>query len=262
MVDRGDRDRRPRQGRGQDPDGSGGHVPLRPPPGHRRHPDGAASRCSAATRARASSPRSAPASRTSPPATTWCCRSSRPAGSVRRVRPGMRNLCDLGAGLLGGAAVSDGTFRIQAKGQNVFPMTLLGTFSPVHGRAQELGGEDRPVDPVRGGLPGRLRRHHRLRLGGPHRRHPARARTSRSSASAASACRRCRVRSTPARATSSPSTRSSGSATQALKFGATHVYPDIDAAMAGIAEVTARPDGPARSSSPSASSRARTSTTT
>jgi len=27
---------------------------------------------------------------------------------------GMRNLCDLGAGLLGGAAVSDGTYRIQA----------------------------------------------------------------------------------------------------------------------------------------------------
>ncbi len=27
-------------------------------------------------------------------------------------------------------AVSDGTFRIHAKGQNVFPMTLLGTFSP------------------------------------------------------------------------------------------------------------------------------------
>src|SRR5260370_4563219 len=42
----------------------------------------------------------------------------------------MRNLCDLGAGLLNGAAVSDGTFRIQARGQNVFPMTLLGTFSP------------------------------------------------------------------------------------------------------------------------------------
>ena len=33
--------------------------------------------------------------------------------------------------------------------------------------------------------------------------------------------------------------RWSGSATQALKFGATHVYPDIDSALAGIAEVTA-----------------------
>ena len=28
-----------------------------------------------------------PASKTSPRATTWCCRSSRPAASVRRVRP-------------------------------------------------------------------------------------------------------------------------------------------------------------------------------
>jgi S-(hydroxymethyl)glutathione dehydrogenase / alcohol dehydrogenase len=51
-------------------------------------------------------------------------------GSCPSCQAGMRNLCDLGAGLLGGAAVSDGTFRIQAKGQNVFPMTLLGTFSP------------------------------------------------------------------------------------------------------------------------------------
>ena len=31
----------------------------------------------------------------------------------------------------------------------------------------------------------------------------------------------------------------------ALKFGATHAYPDTDAAFAGIAEVTARPDGQA-----------------
>ena len=42
----------------------------------------------------------------------------------------MRNLCDLGAMLLNGTAVSDGTNRIHAKGQPVFPMTLLGTFSP------------------------------------------------------------------------------------------------------------------------------------
>ena len=51
-------------------------------------------------------------------------------GSCPTCQAGMRNLCDLGAGLLNGAAVSDGTFRIQARGQNVFPMTLLGTFSP------------------------------------------------------------------------------------------------------------------------------------
>src|ERR1700759_4582692 len=51
-------------------------------------------------------------------------------GHCPTCQAGMRNLCDLGAGLLNGAAVSDGTFRIQARGQDVFPMTLLGTFSP------------------------------------------------------------------------------------------------------------------------------------
>ncbi len=39
-------------------------------------------------------------------------------------------LCDLGAGLLMGQAISDGTYRIQARGENVIPMCLLGTFSP------------------------------------------------------------------------------------------------------------------------------------
>ena len=51
-------------------------------------------------------------------------------GKCPSCQAGMRNLCDLGAGLLSGASVSDGTFRIQAKGHNVYPMTLLGTFSP------------------------------------------------------------------------------------------------------------------------------------
>ena len=56
------------------------------------------------------------------------------------------------------------------------PDDAAGHLQPLHGGAQELGGEDRPVDPVRGGLPGGLRRDHRLRLGGPQRRHPARRR--------------------------------------------------------------------------------------
>jgi S-(hydroxymethyl)glutathione dehydrogenase / alcohol dehydrogenase len=51
-------------------------------------------------------------------------------GSCPSCQAGMRNLCDLGMHLLNGAAVADGTFRIQAKGQPVYPMTLLGTFSP------------------------------------------------------------------------------------------------------------------------------------
>ncbi|GJF09069.1 alcohol dehydrogenase [Mycolicibacterium cyprinidarum] len=51
-------------------------------------------------------------------------------GECPTCQSGKRNLCDLGAGLLGGVAVSDGTHRVTAKGQPVFPMTLLGTFSP------------------------------------------------------------------------------------------------------------------------------------
>ena len=90
-------------------------------------------------------------------------------GTCPSCQAGMRNLCDLGMYLLTGTAVSDGTHRIHAKGQPVFPMTLLGTFSPVHGGAQEFGGEDRSVDPVRSGLPGGLRRDDGLWVGGPQR---------------------------------------------------------------------------------------------
>ncbi len=43
---------------------------------------------------------------------------------------GQQNLCDLGAHLLGGKAIADGTNRVTAKGQGVSPMCLLGTFSP------------------------------------------------------------------------------------------------------------------------------------
>ncbi|TFV67816.1 UNVERIFIED_ORG: NDMA-dependent alcohol dehydrogenase [Bacillus sp. AZ43] len=43
---------------------------------------------------------------------------------------GMQNLCDLGAFLLGGTAIADGTHRVTARGQGVSPMCLLGTFSP------------------------------------------------------------------------------------------------------------------------------------
>jgi S-(hydroxymethyl)glutathione dehydrogenase / alcohol dehydrogenase len=43
---------------------------------------------------------------------------------------GQSNLCDLGMGLLSGQSISDGSYRIQARGQNVIPMSLLGTFSP------------------------------------------------------------------------------------------------------------------------------------
>ncbi len=43
---------------------------------------------------------------------------------------GHQNLCDFGAALMGGVAISDGTHRITARGQGVAQMCLLGTFSP------------------------------------------------------------------------------------------------------------------------------------
>jgi len=43
---------------------------------------------------------------------------------------GQQNLCDLGASLLAGTSISDGSYRITARGKDVVPMCLLGTFSP------------------------------------------------------------------------------------------------------------------------------------
>ncbi|MEV0355603.1 NDMA-dependent alcohol dehydrogenase [Nocardia sp. NPDC050697] len=51
-------------------------------------------------------------------------------GRCPSCRAGRTNLCDLGAGLLAGASVSDGSFRVRARGQDVYPMSLLGTFAP------------------------------------------------------------------------------------------------------------------------------------
>ncbi len=43
---------------------------------------------------------------------------------------GYRSLCDRGALLLGGKAIADGTSRVHAGGREVSPMNLLGTFAP------------------------------------------------------------------------------------------------------------------------------------
>ncbi len=51
-------------------------------------------------------------------------------GTCRPCQTGLRNLCDLGMGLLSGQSVSDGSFRVTARGRNVIPMSLLGTFAP------------------------------------------------------------------------------------------------------------------------------------
>lgn len=51
-------------------------------------------------------------------------------GKCLSCQAGLRNLCDLGANLLNGVAVADGTHRIHTQGHPVYPMTLLGTFCP------------------------------------------------------------------------------------------------------------------------------------
>ena len=62
---------------------------------------------------------------------------------------GHQNLCDLGAGLLTGEAISDGTFRVQSRGQDIIQMCLLGTFSPyitVHQASVVKIDPDIPLD--------------------------------------------------------------------------------------------------------------------
>ncbi|WP_395309883.1 NDMA-dependent alcohol dehydrogenase [Mycobacterium sp. AMU20-3851] len=160
-------------------------------------------------------------------------------GECPSCQAGLRNLCDLGAGLLAGVAVSDGTHRIHtASGDPVFPMTLLGTFSPymvVHkssvvkidesipfevaclvgcgvttgyGSAVRSGdirpGEDVAIVGIGGVGMGALQ-------------------------GAVNAGARNIFAIDPIE----------WKRDQALKFGATHVYPDIESAMGGIAEVTA-----------------------
>lgn len=158
-------------------------------------------------------------------------------GKCPSCQAGMRNLCNLGAGLLAGESVTDGSFRIQARGQNVYPMTLLGTFSPymvVHrssvvkidpsvpfevaclvgcGVTTGYGSAVRTAD-VRPGDDVAI-----VGLGGV---------GMAALQGAVSAGARYVFAVEPVE----------WKRDQALKFGATHVYPDINAALMGIAEVT------------------------
>lgn len=158
-------------------------------------------------------------------------------GKCPSCQAGMRNLCDLGAGLLAGESVTDGSFRIQVRGQNVYPMTLLGTFSPymvVHrssvvkidpsvpfevaclvgcGVTTGYGSAVRTAD-VRPGDDVAI-----VGLGGV---------GMAALQGAVSAGARYVFAVEPVE----------WKRDQALKFGATHVYPDINAALMGIAEVT------------------------
>ncbi|MFD1814091.1 NDMA-dependent alcohol dehydrogenase [Rhodococcus gannanensis] len=51
-------------------------------------------------------------------------------GTCPSCATGLQNLCDEGAGLLTGQAISDKTFRVTKDGQPVIQMCLLGTFAP------------------------------------------------------------------------------------------------------------------------------------
>jgi S-(hydroxymethyl)glutathione dehydrogenase/alcohol dehydrogenase len=158
-------------------------------------------------------------------------------GKCPSCQSGLRNLCDLGAGLLGGVAVSDGTFRVTAKGQGVYPMSLLGTFTPymvVHkssvvkidpsipfevaclvgcGVTTGYGSAVRTAD-IRPGDDVAI-----IGVGGV---------GMSALQGAVNAGARYVFAIDPVE----------WKRDQALKFGATHVYPDINAAAAGIAEAT------------------------
>jgi S-(hydroxymethyl)glutathione dehydrogenase/alcohol dehydrogenase len=158
-------------------------------------------------------------------------------GKCPSCQSGLRNLCDLGAGLLGGVAVSDGTFRVTSKGQGVYPMSLLGTFTPymvVHkssvvkidpsipfevaclvgcGVTTGYGSAVRTAD-IRPGDDVAI-----IGVGGV---------GMSALQGAVNAGARYVFAIDPVE----------WKRDQALKFGATHVYPDINAAAAGIAEAT------------------------
>lgn len=51
-------------------------------------------------------------------------------GTCPPCASGLQNLCDEGAGLLTGQAISDGSYRVTKDGKPVIQMCLLGTFSP------------------------------------------------------------------------------------------------------------------------------------
>ena len=159
-------------------------------------------------------------------------------GKCPSCRAGETNLCDLGMGLMAGTAVSDGTFRVQAKGQNVYPYALLGTFAPyvvVHqtslvkidpaipfeiaalvscGVTTGFGSATRAAE-VRPGDDVVV-----VGIGG----------VGTAAVLGAVHCGAHRIFAVDP---------VEWKRDQALKFGATHAYPDIDTALMAVAEITA-----------------------
>ena len=158
-------------------------------------------------------------------------------GKCPACQAGMRNLCDLGMGLLSGASVSDGSFRVQAKGQNVIPMSLVGTFSPyvvVHETSVVKIDPTIPFEvaclvgcgvttgygsSVRSAKVGPGDDVAIIGVGGVGN----------------AALQGARIAGARRIFTIDPV---EWKREQALKFGATHTFPDVASAMAGIAEVT------------------------
>ncbi|MDT5094754.1 MAG: hypothetical protein QOH60_4117, partial [Mycobacterium sp.] len=70
-------------------------------------------------------------------------------GTCPACASGLQNLCDEGANLLTGQAISDNSFRVSRGGQPVVQMCLLGTFSPyvtVHQASVIKIEKDIPLD--------------------------------------------------------------------------------------------------------------------
>ena len=70
-------------------------------------------------------------------------------GTCPSCATGMQNLCDEGAGLLTGQAISDKSFRATQNGRPLLQMCLLGTFSPyvtVHQASVIKIEKDIPLD--------------------------------------------------------------------------------------------------------------------
>jgi S-(hydroxymethyl)glutathione dehydrogenase/alcohol dehydrogenase len=159
-------------------------------------------------------------------------------GRCPACQAGMRNLCDLGMGLLSGASVSDGSFRVHTPtGQDVIPMSLVGTFSPYVVVHQTSVVKVDPAIPfevaclvgcgVTTGF-GSAVRSANVRpgedvvivgVGGV-------GNAALQGAAIAGARRIFAIDPHPWKRE------------QAMKFGATHTYPDVQSAMAGIAQIT------------------------
>ena len=159
-------------------------------------------------------------------------------GRCPACQAGLGNLCDLGAGLLAGTAVSDGTFRVQARGHDVFPMTMLGTFSPymvVHESSVVKIDESIPFDVaclvgcgVTTGY-GSATRSADVRPGDDVAIVGVGGVGMAAVQGAVNAGARYVFAIDPV----------AWKRDQALKFGATHTYSDVDAAMTSIASMTA-----------------------